>query len=410
MIMKKHKIIQILNSVILFIILLSCTREEPLPIHSVHIAVNLPANFRTDVKFANKEVILTSSSNEYRFITNAQGEVIVNDLIPDVYNIIAQWEMSGVEYKQLIANPEPVEDKATVLLNVALNNCKIFSDVNVTLNLEAVILKSLLISKIYYTGTKDNANKNYSTDSYIEIFNNSEDTVFLDGKYLALTESMSPAAYPAKDNPDFIYARQICKFPGDGNDYSVLPSTSIVIAARSARDHRLSASTSVDLSNADFEVKDADGSGNPTIKALPIISNSIPALKYLNLLSGGGNGVFIFETNEDISIWPEVYAPGKTSGERFRKVPVGVVLDGVECLKNNVSTGPDINLKRLPFVIDAGYTFVNATSGYTHESLERKVIIRNGVLKLVDSNNSIEDFVIVLDPTPKKYDKPELNN
>jgi hypothetical protein len=410
MIMKKHKIIQILNSVILSIILISCTREEPLPIHSVNIRVNLPANFRTDVKFANKEVVLTSASNVYRFTTNAQGEVIVNDLIPDVYNIIAQWEMTGVEYKQLIANPEPLEDKATVLLNVALNNFKIFSDVNLTLNLEAVILKSLLISKIYYTGTKDNANKNYSTDNYIEIFNNSEETVFLDGKYLALTESMSPAAYPAKDNPDFIYARQICQFPGDGNDYPVLPSTSIVIATRSARDHRLSASTSVDLSNADFEVKDADGSGNPIIKALPIISNSIPALKVLNMLSGGGNGVFIFETNEDIFSWPEVYAPGKTSGERFRKVPVGVVLDGVECLKNNVGTGPDINLKRLPFVIDAGYTFVNTTSGYTHESLERKVIIRNGVLKLVDSNNSIEDFVIVLDPTPKKYDKPELNN
>jgi hypothetical protein len=91
--------------VILSIILISCTREEPLPIHSVHIAVNLPANFRADVKFANKEVILTSSSNEYRFITNAQGEVIVNDLIP-MYIILLLNGNVSVEYKQLIANPE----------------------------------------------------------------------------------------------------------------------------------------------------------------------------------------------------------------------------------------------------------------------------------------------------------------
>lgn len=389
---------------------LSCTREEPLPVSSLKVSVNLPENFRTDVKFANKEVVFTSSSNTYRFTTDAQGKITVNSLIPDEYNVTASWEMTGAEYKQLIANPEPVEDRAKILVTAVLNNHKIFSNINVNLNLEKIILRDLLISKIYYTGTKDNANKNYTSDSYVEIYNTSDETVYIDGKYIALTESMSTPAYPAKDNPGFIYTRQICKFPGDGNDYPVLPGKSIVIAARSARDHRLSASTSVDLSTADFEVKDADGSGNPDVKALPIISNSLSGIKFFNLLGSGGNGVFIFETTEDILSWPEVYAPGKTSGERFRRVPVDVVIDGVECLKNNASTGPDINTKRLHFVVDAGYTFVNATSGYTHESVERKVIIRDGVIKLKDSNNSIEDFVISLDPTPRKYDKPELNN
>ncbi len=386
----------------------SCTREEPLPVSSISVTVNMPENFKTDVKFANKEVVFKSLSNTFRFTTDNQGKITVKNLIPDEYYVTASWEMTGADYKQMITNPEPVEDKAKVLITAVLNNHKIFTDMDINLNLEKLILRSLLISKIYYTGTKDNANKNYSTDAYIEIFNTSDETVYIDGKYIALTESMSPPAYPAKDNPGFIYARQICKFPGDGDDYPVLPGKSMVIAAKSARDHRQSASTSVDLSKANFEVKDADGSGNPDVKALPIISNSLTAIKFLNLLTSGGNGVFLFETNEDILSWPEVFAPGKTSGERFRKVPVDVVIDGVECLKNNVGTGPDINLKRLLFVVDAGYTFVNATSGYTHESLERKVIVKNGVVKLKDSNNSIEDFVISLDPTPGIYDKPEL--
>ncbi len=406
--MKRVKELIIL--ILLIVLSASCIREIPQPISTIKVGVILPANIKSSIKYASKEIIFASVSNTYKVTTDAQGFANITNLIPDEYNITTSWEITGAEYKTMINNPEPVEDKAKVLITAVLNKQQIYSAKDISLVLEKIVLKSLLISKVYFTGTKDNANKNYTTDAYIEIFNTSEETSYIDGKYIGLTESMSTPAYPAKDNPDFIYARQICKFPGTGKDYPIEPGKSIVIAAKGARDHRTSASTSVDLSFADFEVKDTDGSGNPDVKALPLVSNST-TVKFLNLLTGGGNGVFLFETSEDIMTWPEVYAPGKTSGERFRKIPTTSVLDGVECLKNNVGTGPDVNLKRLQFIIDAGYTFVNTTSGYTHESLERKVVSTiNGVVKIKDSNNSTEDFVITLDPTPKKYDKPELIN
>jgi len=406
--MKKLK--KILFSLTVIFLFLSCTREIPQPIGNVKILVAMPSNFSANVKYANREIVLASSSSTYTITTNANGVADVPSIIPDEYSITTSWEMTGAMYKTLISVAEPIEDKATIMLTGSINNQQIFNASDINLALDKMILKSLLISKIYYTGTKDNANKNYTTDAYVEIFNTSDKRVYIDGMYLALAESMSPAAYLAKDNPDYIYTRQICKFPGNGTTYPVEPGASIVIATRGARDHTLSASTSIDLSKADFEVKDIDGTGNPDVKSLPVVSSST-TLKFLNMLTGGGNAIFLFETSEDIFSWPELYAPGKTSGERFRKVPVSTVLDGVECLKNSVSTGPDINLKRLQSVVDAGFTFVNATSGYTHESLERKVNkVVAGRVTLKDSNNSIQDFVISLDPTPKKYDKPELTN
>ena len=75
----------------------------------------------------------------------------------------------------------------------------------------------------------------------------------------------------------------MCRFPGSGKDYPVEPGHSILVAAKSARNHTESAATSIDLSGADFEVKTMEGSGNPDVPMLPIISNST-TVQVLNLL------------------------------------------------------------------------------------------------------------------------------
>jgi hypothetical protein len=396
--------------ILILLLFFSCTREEPSQVEGFLIEFRMPSNIQSSVKYANKEVVLTSASNVYTFNTDASGVLQIAEIIPDEYTINTSWEMTGAQYKQLISANEMLEDKAKVLLKATIANYPLFDTKNLSVDLEKIIMKSLLISKVYYSGTKDNRNRNYTADSFVEIFNNSDETVYLDGKYLALAESMTPAAYLASDDPDYIYTRQICKFPGGGTDYPLGPGESIVIAARNARDHTTSASNSVDLSTADFEVKELDGTGNPDVKALPVISSSVP-LKFLNLISGGPNALFLFETDEDIFTWQEVFAPGKTSGERFRKVSVSTVIDGVEALKNSASTGLDINLKRFQDIVDAGYVFINGISGYTNESVERKISeIDNGRIILQDSNNSLDDFEIISGPEPRNYDNQQLLN
>ena len=386
---------------------LSCTREAPRPTEAFLLEFRMPEECKSTAQYKNQRVFINGDIN-YEFETDIAGMVTVDELVPGIYDIITNWEMSGKEYKALLKNPENVDDKARVIVGASLMNQRIFRAEDLVIDLSAAVVKGLMISKIYYSGTKDQMERNYGTDSYIEIFNNSDEPICIDGKYLGLAESVSPAAYPANENPDSIYLRQICKFPGSGSEYPVQPGASIVIAAKSARDHRESAQNTVDLSHADFEVKVIEGSGNPDVPMLPIISNSTK-IQYFNLLNGGPNAVVLFETDEDVLSWPEVYQRGKTSGEMFRRIHKSVVIDGVECLKKPAQTDPDVNTKRLQAEIDAGYITITAINGYNHESVDRKVSrYENGRYYLSDTNNTSADFVVCTDPTPQKYDKEGL--
>ena len=383
---------------------LSCTREAPRPTEAFLLEFRMPEECKPAAQYKNQRVLIKGDIS-YEFETDVAGMVTVEALVPGIYDIITNWEMSGREYKALLKDPEAVDDKARVIVGVSLMNQRIFQAQDMVIDLSAAVVKGLMISKVYYSGTKDQMDRNYGTDSYIEIFNNSDEVVYIDGKYLGLAESVSPAAYPANENPDSIYMRQICQFPGTGADYPVQPGGSIVVAARSARDHRESALNTVDLSHADFEVKVMEGSGNPDVPMLPIISNSTK-IQTLNLLSGGPNAVVLFETDKDVLSWPEVYQRGKTSGEMFRRIHKSVVIDGVECLKKPAQTDPDVNTKRLQAEIDAGYITITAINGNNHESVDRKVSrYENGRYYLTDTNNSSADFVVCTDPTPRKYDK-----
>lgn len=387
---------------------LSCTREAPKPAAPFLLEFRMPEACKADAQYKNQRVFIKGNLS-YEFETDLAGMVTVDGLVPGIYDIITNWEMSGKQYKALLKDPAAaVEDKARVIVGVSLMNQRLFQPRDMVIDLSAAVVKGLMISKVYYAGTKDKMGRNYGTDSYVEIFNNSDEVLYIDGKYLGLAESVSPAAYPAHENPDSIYMRQICKFPGNGSEYPVQPGGSIVVAAKSARNHQESADNTVDLSRADFEVKVIEGSGNPDVPMLPIISNSTK-IQTLNLINGGLNAVVLFETDEDVLSWPEVYQRGKTSGEMFRRIHKSVVIDGVECLKKPAQTDPDVYTKRLQPDIDAGYITITAVNGYNHESVDRKVSrYENGRYYLTDTNNTSADFVVCTDPTPRKYDKEGL--
>lgn len=394
-------------SIFAALMLLSCRREAPKGTSPFLLEFVLPEEFSPNAFYSGQKVYLNGTAS-YTFETDLMGMVSVPTVVPGIYDITTGMELTGAQYKALVGKPVAIEDNARVNVGVSLMNQKIFQGENLRIALTSAVLKDLLISKIYYSGTKDNMDRNYTTDAYIEIFNNSDKVQYLDGKFLGLAESVSPAAYPASENPDSIYLRQACRFPGSGEDFAVQPGGSVVIAARSARNHLEDASTSVDLSGADFEVKLMDGSGNPDVPMLPLIANST-TIPVLNLLSGGPNAVVIFETDEDVSTWPQVYQRGRTSGELFLRMHKKWVTDGVECLRKPAQTAPDVNTKRLQADIDAGYIVINSVNGYNHESVERKVSrSEGGRYFLVDTNNSSADFVVCSDTTPRKYDKEGL--
>jgi hypothetical protein len=288
---------------------------------------------------------------------------------------------------------------------------RLFKTDSLVLKLNKSIKANLIISKVYASGTKDNNNKNYVADRYVEIFNNSDTIQVLDSTfYFGLVEAESVIAYPASKNPGFVYARQVFRFIKDASKLNIQPGGSVILA-NSAIDHTQFSANSINLRISDFEAKNTTFSNNAEVSGLELIYSAFPALIYMNLINGGDNGAFLFRTTQNVRSFPILYMPGKEQGNRYMQIPIQYVIDGVETLKNYTTGGVRVETKRLQTYVDAGYMFITASTGYTHESIERRVDVAKSTTSryyLIDSNNSSNDFRVVTDPTPRKYDKTLL--
>lgn len=390
-------------------IITSCVDEQKLQLVSEYtVQVTMPEEIKDTYVYVNKTVTLRSQRMTYTSISDQNGVAKFNDIIPDIYDVYTSWDISGEE---LVNMSDSLVENRPALISGITSSKKIFGDSIITLKTLLSVKQSLLISKVYASGTRDINNSAYTADAYIEIFNNSDQTQYLDGIYLALVEGDSPTAFAAKDNPIDIHARQVFRFPGNGTDYPILPGKSIV-ACNSAIDHTANAPITVNLQNADFEFKNTLSKpiNNPYVTAMTLIHTSYVGLNYLNLQRGSVNGICLFNTTENVGSYPLEYPPGKTSGNKFLRIPAKFVFDGIEILGYK-STGVDVNAKRLQNFIDAGYKTINSTSGLSHESIERKVDTKKSTnfrVYLIDTNNSLNDMATLSDPTQKKYDKTLL--
>lgn len=381
----------------------SCSSDDDNTVQAVDftISVKMPAGIKSGVAYSGQTINLIQGSQiKYSVKTDEAGVATFTGVIPDIYDISTSWDIDGETYTT-IADGD-VENRGVViggnLLSQAITNA--VSDISLSTVLS--VKQSILISKVFYAGRKDDNNKNYIGDQYIELFNNSDEEITLDGLYIGILESESTAAYPASSNSDYLYTKQVFRVPGEGSLYKLAAGATALIV-NSAIDHRTAASTSFDLSNASFEAKNTKNNNNPATQGLTLVYTAYAGIPSINFLAGGDFGVILFNTDEDVSEWENVYAPGKTTGNIFKKVPANTVIDGVEALKNK-TTGVDINAKRLYNFIDAGCQFINATSGYTGEALIRKTAKEeNGRVYLVDTNNTTNDFSISTDIKPGSF-------
>ncbi len=400
-----HKIL-----ILLFISfgLLSCIDEiPPQTISEYSIQIIMPEGFKTEIKYQGQTVTLSNNRTNYTAKTNENGKVTFSNIIPGIYSASTTWEIDGDKYIEMADTV--VENKSIVLAGFL--NDTIFVANDTVLTLSKSTKQSLIISKIYASGTKDINNKNYVADRYVEFFNNSDEVLQIDSTYyFGLVEAESVIAFPASANAGFVFARQIFRFVTGNTTIDIKPGGSIVVA-NSAIDHTQFSGNTANLRIADFEAKNTTYSNNSAVPALELMYSAFPALIYMNLINGGDNGVFLFKTDENVRRLPIFYIPGKEQGNRYMQIPIQYLVDGVESLKNYVTGGPRPNSKRLQTFVDAGFMFITATSGYTHESIERRVDVSKSTPEryyLIDSNNSTNDFRVVTDPTPRKYDKSLL--
>lgn len=361
------------------------------------IKLTMPEEFVNGVDFANHEITLTNSNGaKFTVQTDAQGVAQFNNLVPDVYDISTSWHLTSEQYSQLTGD-DVVSDGA-VVTGVAMAQTLTMDGAEIKLVTNVSILRSMVISKIYYAASKDNNNKNYQYGKYLELYNQSADTIDVAGYYLGLVESNSTPAYTIDITPDSVYMKQIFRIPAD-KPVKVAPGEAIVLC-NSAIDHTKNGASEQNLLSADFEAKDNATKNahenNPDVPALEPAYLNTATLTYMNLVQSGTCSLVLFKsTPEEVDAWPVVYAYGKVSGTRFKQIPVSVVIDGVDVLKYK-ATGIDITGKRLPASLDAGFTNIESASGYNGQVIYRKVsrTTADGRKILLDTNNSTADFQI----------------
>lgn len=370
-------------------------------VDNVTITLSYSGDEFTEVRpSVDKVVKLQSALREYSGTTDSRGVVTFTGVIPDSYNVSCTGKLNDEEREYLA---DPPADGISVITNGSIGGLQIFADTAAEMDMMVAVESNIIISKIFYNGSKDNNDKNYQLDMYVEFYNNSDEEITTENLYFALLETDANSRV-LEEKEEFVYGKNVFRFPV----VTVAPGGSLVFA-REARDHTTQAANSVDLTDADFQAAAANGSPGPYAVTMPTVYHTIESLNYLLFLFAGGNGVILFKTSDDPADFPKVQFGSNATTTIGLQIPVNSIIDGFDTLVpgNPVNTAK----KRLSNKIDATYIALPTSGNYQGISFDRKVIgiTDTGRKVLKDTNNSVEDFVpLRYNATTRDYDKAEL--
>ena len=369
----------------------------------LEVTVEQPTAFGQTAQHTGHTVALITQSDTLRALTDEQGKARFSNLTPGIYNISTAWTLSAADYHQatgedVAGNDYLVGGNLSAQVVDATRN-------HLVLTTHVAIVPTLVVSKVYASGSKDANNRNYSAGKFVEFFNNSDSPIRLSNFGFGLLESSSTPAYPLSTTPNYLYLKQAFRFPEDGR--MLAPGASVLVV-NSAINHRNNkAPQEYDLSAADYEVKDTQGRmvNNPATPPVELIFTSWPQISSMNLVQGGPTSIVIFRAN-DIATWTKVYANGKSSGQEFLRIPMTEVLDGLDIIKFSPTNGVDLSSKRLYPSIDAGYTHISSASGWNGEVTYRRALpatANKTHIKLQDTNNSASDCATASSLEPGRF-------
>lgn len=317
---------------------------------------------------------------EYKLFSDTNGIVEFKGILSDKYLIQATRTMKPEEM-ELIVGMRITNQK---LVNTKTRIVELRSDDTslITLSMDVVTGGSpIVISEIYACGAPGAGL--YWHDKYMEVFNQTDSIVYLDGIIVAVVYASSYLGQNYVDDSEFVHSKNVWMFPGNGNDYQLKPGE-FAVCATDAIDHRINAPNSVDLSKVKFEFykDDAPDIDNPDVPNMIKIYQP----SGFDWLIGGEQGAIVIAKMPLDSI--------KWFGDQLL-IPYRYVLDGVEYLKDPSK----LNDKILNHSIDGGAT--GGIQFYTGKSMERIAIYSNDRMILKDDDNSSLDFVVIPKPTPE---------
>lgn len=327
--------------------------------------------------------------------SDADGRVAAS-VLPGTYSLIASKSYSAEEallltgYEQesfVNANVTPVVITENKSVNVKLSGSK---------------TGDLVIREYYYSGVPSA----YFYDLFIEIYNNSNQSIRVDSLYMGNTKTASAAAYGfIGDNQDSVYLSHVWMVPYEGQARYLEPGESLVLAMDGINhksDPNGNPNSPVNLGPgvADYETywpytnRDTDEPDVPNL--IHAYASGTAGFDWLPGVAGCGLVIFNSANFEELPVRRE---PGVTSATLYKAVPVTDIIDGVETVGSAAITAAS---KRLPIMIDAGMITVGAN--YSGKSVRRKVkSVINGRTIFVDTNNSSNDFEVNNSPSPRKW-------
>lgn len=369
-----------------------------------------------DISVENLNISLVNIQDniERKSLTNVQGIANYESLPAGIYNInISESREDGLYYLTGSLNNIVVEMKQNTIANVTVD----------AFNPEA----NFVIKEVYHPGAAD-AYVSMFKDQFIEIFNNSSETIYADSLYIACLFPESPQTSEAPlaashDITKFVYAEMIERVPGTGKQYPIAPGKSFVVAlnAINFKEGNPNADKAIDNSNADFERYAVDWLEAQGRNANPYFDFDNPDVPNMtNIFMSDKHTIFIMEINgpsivifrsdkefdsSDVYDYNYTTAYGSPAEVNLVKIPVENIIDGIDIMEN--STLGD--WKRLPTSIDASFTYLKADGGsfYSGQSIRRKIddvaTAKFGRVVLQDTNNSNADFETLDTPDPRGY-------
>jgi len=430
------KKINLLLLVILSISFFSCKKDDSDNVKpvSVDLQVALDATIAAyNFPLGNIEIKLTNLLNGQinTAKTDATGKINFGSIIPGNYDVQASLTISAADYSTITGTVTTSDVVFNGLLKATVINDGTKA---LALTIKAGRIGDWVFKQIYYAGSNTSNGATFR-DCFVELYNNSNETLYADSLYFAQvfgvntkstsidfkqTYFRSNGQYDwgksignsiARANEDYVYTKNLFMIPGTGKQYAVQPGTSIIIAT-TAINHKApftgsdgvsvtvkDPSLTVDLSKADFEVNlngvvginplssDID---NPAVPNMKVIA---AADRDLIFQAGGRDAYVIFKTNDNVVNYPKFPTPDvvtiTAANDLYYRVPSKYVLDAVE-------TQPPVSAnqfpKKLESNLDASYKFVSKGQ-YSSQSLIRKTAkVVDGRKILKDTNNSDADF------------------
>lgn len=378
------------------VLIWSCDDDNEVKPVSVIVNLSYPEDYVTAVgEGIEAKLTSTTGGPEYTGTTTITGDVVFSAVIPGNYNLTATQSLNAEQALTVTGKfKQPITLNGQSAIDILANTL----DQSFALTISGVPAGDLVFKEVYYTGVPNF----YFSDQFIELYNNSDEVIYLDGLYIAdifgVAGQINPSSTPTpfKSDVDHVYANSVWQIPGTGQQHALQPGQSTIIAQDGINHKEQNANTTVDLSAANWETYN-QRDDNADLDA-PNVAN-LTRVYFTGgfdwLLPVFGPSLVIFRTS-NFETLAQTAIPGSTAAPRI-KIPNSIVIDTFEALRDAESG----TFKRIPAGVDAGFVFASNT--YTGESFRRKLATTvEGRKVLQDTNNSSNDFVKLTSPTPRE--------